>query len=381
MKNVSAAESLPMSFRAVPLALIKPSSYQARSQFDPAALESLAESMKQEGQLQPVVVRPQGPAFELISGERRFRAASLLGWETIEAKVLETASEAEAAAKGLVENLQRENLNPIDEATGFRDLKSLNDAHWTQERIGQVCGKTQDYVSRSLALLNLPEAVLKSMRQRILTREHGVELLRLNDAKLQKSYARKIIKGEWSVKKTRGAVTHQLDKLKGLKPKLPPRDPLEHIWPNLLSNASLVPGGAWNVEYGPPPVKGGKKAEIAGWNLFITTPGTAPKAELVDFLTKLAEALKGSPITVSPPLPVLQKNEPQKPRLPQNADEQQDLEAMAQAGPGAVYAWIWGADSLMARTMAKMTWKEIGAPDPVTGCRNIVLVLRQMERF
>jgi len=134
---------IELNYQRLPIDQIVPSAYQARKEFDAEAIAGLAASMKQEGQLQPIVVRqvtsiksqvtgvdssnkealPNLPLdtchFELVSGERRLRAAKLLGWTTIEAKIISTVSEAEAAAKGLIENIQRENLNPIEEAQGF----------------------------------------------------------------------------------------------------------------------------------------------------------------------------------------------------------------------------------------------------------------------
>jgi len=105
--------------------------------------------MKQEGLLQPVTVRRAGENYELISGERRLRAAKLLGWQSIDSKVIETVSEGEAAAKGLIENLQRENLNPIEEAQAFQDLIQLDPGYWSQDRIVDICGKSKTYVSRA----------------------------------------------------------------------------------------------------------------------------------------------------------------------------------------------------------------------------------------
>src|SRR4051812_1165190 len=119
METTTPLPDTKAAFQAIPLDQIRASPHQARAVFDDEAIRSLAESMKQEGQLQAVVVRQIAGAYELISGERRTRAARLLGWRAIEAKVVKTVSEAEAAAKGLVENLQRENLNPIEEAKGF----------------------------------------------------------------------------------------------------------------------------------------------------------------------------------------------------------------------------------------------------------------------
>ena len=192
-------------FQSIPLDQIKPSRHQARKQFSEDSIKALAESMKQEGLLQPVSVRQVGDAYELIGGERRLRAAKLLGWTTIDAKLIQTVSEGEAAAKGLIENLQREDLNSIEEAEGFTELKAL-DSYWNQERIAEISGKSPDYVSRSFSLLELPAEVVEKLRQRNLSREHGIELVRINNANSQKGMANKIVKGGWSVKKTREAI-------------------------------------------------------------------------------------------------------------------------------------------------------------------------------
>ena len=125
--------------------------------------------------------------------------------------VTKTVSEAEAAIKGMIENLQRQDLDPIEEAEGFRSLRNLKDDHWSQERIAQIAGKTQDYVSRSLTLLQLSESILESMRQRIITREHCIELIRLNGAKEQKRMALKLDRNGWSVKELRAAVDKRLN--------------------------------------------------------------------------------------------------------------------------------------------------------------------------
>jgi ParB family transcriptional regulator, chromosome partitioning protein len=201
---------MPAELRSIPISQIIPAKHQARKSFNPERLRGLAESMKQEGLLNPIVVRKVGDQFELISGERRVRAAKSLSWDSIEAKVITTVSEAEAAAKGLIENIQREDLNPIEEAEGFQDLHQLDPKYWTQTKIAETVGKRQDYVSRSLALLDLPAVVLESMRQRIISREHGVELLRLDNAKLQKRWAAKVDKNQWTVKETRVAVDRYL---------------------------------------------------------------------------------------------------------------------------------------------------------------------------
>src|ERR1017187_8039898 len=118
----------------VSLASIKPSPHQARKAFDEENLWKLAESMRQEGLIQPITVRRllptagerDDPGYELVSGERRLRAAKLLEWTDIEARVISVVSEGEVAAKGLIENLQRENLNPMEEAEGFLQLHHVD---------------------------------------------------------------------------------------------------------------------------------------------------------------------------------------------------------------------------------------------------------------
>ena len=135
----------------VSIAQIKPSPHQARKLFDEENLWKLAESLRQEGLIQPITVRQllpiagdrEDPGYELVSGERRLRAAKLLGWTMIEARVISVISEGEVAAKGLIENLQREDLNAIEESEGFLQLNNVDPTYWTHERIAQVTGKSR----------------------------------------------------------------------------------------------------------------------------------------------------------------------------------------------------------------------------------------------
>ncbi len=195
-----AETTVESNFQTIPVDQIKPSPHQARKVFDEEALKGLAESMKQEGLMQPIAVRKVGDTYELISGERRLRAAKLIGWPAIDAKIIKTVSEGEAAAKGLIENLQREDLNAIEEARGFEELNHLDPAYWTQEQIGKVTGKGQTYVSESLGLLRLPESVQDFIARAILSRSHGELLLRLPTPKQQEAVANLIVKHGWSVR-------------------------------------------------------------------------------------------------------------------------------------------------------------------------------------
>ncbi len=137
---------------AIPLNLIYASPHQLRHQFDEEALDDLARSMKEEGLIQPVVLRKVGSAYELVAGERRFRAAEKLGWKTIEARVI-SATDESAAVKGLIENLQRANLKPLEEAKGYRQLMDAP-YNLSCEDIARRVGKTPASIGRLLALLD-----------------------------------------------------------------------------------------------------------------------------------------------------------------------------------------------------------------------------------
>src|SRR5262245_42603086 len=136
--------------RALPLDLIDPNPQQARRQF--AAIDELAESFRRHGLLEPIVVRPVARRYEIIAGERRWRAAKVAGWATIEA-VVRQATPEQAYEWGLVENVQRESLSPIEEAEAYQRLQAEGR---TQKKIGVLVGKTQSYVSHKLRLLTLP---------------------------------------------------------------------------------------------------------------------------------------------------------------------------------------------------------------------------------
>src|SRR5690349_18200194 len=136
----------------IPVHLIEPSPYQARREIPPEQLSELAESIRSEGLLQPIVVRKLGDKFQLIAGERRWRAFQLLKIKVIPARVVE-ASNASSAALGLIENLQREGLNPIEEAYGYASL--IRDFDLTQEAASERVGKGRASVANSLRLLSL----------------------------------------------------------------------------------------------------------------------------------------------------------------------------------------------------------------------------------
>lgn len=163
--------------RQVPLDLLEPNPFQPRSSIDPGALEELTQSIRQHGILQPLLVRPNpeaGGRYQIVAGERRWRAAGAAGLHDIPALVHEM-SDTEAAAIALVENLQRQDLNAMDEAEGYQRL--LTQFQFTQEALGEAVGKSRSHVANMLRLLNLPEAVKKAVRQGEISAGHARALL------------------------------------------------------------------------------------------------------------------------------------------------------------------------------------------------------------
>ena len=185
----AAAPSAP-GFQEVPVSSVEPSPYQARREISPDQLTELAESIRSEGLLQPIVVRRHGDKFQLIAGERRWRAFQLLKIKAIPARVVE-ANNASAAAIGLIENLQREGLNPIEEAYGYASL--IRDFDLTQEQASERVGKGRASVANSLRLLALDAELQGYLSKALLSVGHAKVLLGVDDAAQRAVLARRII--------------------------------------------------------------------------------------------------------------------------------------------------------------------------------------------
>jgi len=179
--------------------LIVPSPYQARREIPAEQLAELAESIRAEGLLQPIVVRRQGERFELIAGERRWRAFQLLRIKAIPARLVE-ASNASSAALGLIENLQREGLNPIEEAHGYASL--IRDFDLTQETAAERVGKGRASVANSLRLLALDADIQGYVAKGILSVGHAKVLLGVEDSAQRAVIARRVIEEGLSVRTT-----------------------------------------------------------------------------------------------------------------------------------------------------------------------------------
>ncbi len=202
--SLLADNSLEETSSAQPVKLnlmdIEPNKDQARKQFDEAALSELADSIAQHGVLQPLLVRPIiGGGYQLVAGERRWRASRIAGLTQVPV-VIKELSDTEAAVISLIENLQREDLNPVEEALGFASL--MKDFNLTQEEAAQKVGKSRPAVANALRLLKLPESVLNMVRENKLSAGHARALAAIDDEKLVISTAELIAEKGLSVRET-----------------------------------------------------------------------------------------------------------------------------------------------------------------------------------
>lgn len=204
-----------MGFVQIKMDKIKPNPYQPRAKFDKDKMEGLTLSIKERGIIQPVVVRPVGNEFELVAGERRFLAAQKLGMEKIPALVMEKLSKEGMLELSLIENLQREDLNPIDEAKGYKRL--LEECGLSQKQLSERIGKDRSSIANTLRLLNLPESVRSFIANDELSEGHARALLSLSDEKEQITISRHIIKDGLSVRKTEELVYGRRQKSKRKK--------------------------------------------------------------------------------------------------------------------------------------------------------------------
>lgn len=191
------------------LDLIEPNRKQPRKYFDAAALEELADSLRMHGMIQPIVVKKNGDYYEIIAGERRWRAAKIAGLEKVPV-VLKDWTEDQAFEAALVENLQREDLNPIEEAESYRRLQE--EFQFSQEKIAETVGKSRSAVTNSLRLLQLDERVRRLVVENKLTGGHARSLLPITDGDMQFELAEHCIEEELSVRAVEALVKAYLTK-------------------------------------------------------------------------------------------------------------------------------------------------------------------------
>jgi ParB family chromosome partitioning protein len=182
----------------LPIAKIEPREDQPRSDFDEVTLSELAESIKEHGLIQPIIVRElDGGYYQIIAGERRWRASRLAGLDKVPVRIIK-ADDKKAMELALVENLQREDLNPVEEAKGYKTL--MQEYGLTQEQAAKTVGKSRPVVANSLRLLKLPEEILKVISEDKLSLSHARAILELDDPEKQKLAAKKIVEGNLTVR-------------------------------------------------------------------------------------------------------------------------------------------------------------------------------------
>lgn len=184
--------------RTLPIEQIKPNAKQPRHQFDEDALFELAQSIRVNGLLQPIVVREVEGGYEIIAGERRYRASILAGFTEIEA-IIDSVSDDMMTQLALIENIQREDLSVIEEAKAYASI--LSEPEMTQSKLSNIVGKSQPTIANKLRLLELPDKVIEALDEKRITERHGRALLTVDQEMLDKVFE-SILKNGLSVKQT-----------------------------------------------------------------------------------------------------------------------------------------------------------------------------------
>jgi ParB family transcriptional regulator, chromosome partitioning protein len=184
----------------IPLSQIQPNPFQPRKTFNEASIDELARSVRQHGIVQPLVVTRAGDKYKLIAGERRFRAAQKAGLTTVPVLIKEMMAEGDALQIALIENIQREDLNPIEEAMAYHQLH--DDFQLTQEEISRRVGKERSTVANFLRLLKLPDPVKKLLASGQLSMGHARALLAIESPKKQEQLAERVVRKNLNVRQT-----------------------------------------------------------------------------------------------------------------------------------------------------------------------------------
>ena len=219
-------DDITMTSDTLPITKIEPRQGQPRVAFDEEALQELADSIATHGVLQPITVRRiDGGYFQIIAGERRWRASRMAGLSEVPVRIIE-ADDRKVQELALVENLQREDLNPMEEARGYRDL--MRDYGLTQEAVSESVGKSRPAVANALRLLNLPEKIAELLESGLLTGGHARALLAIEDPELQLEAANRVIEKDLSVRQTEALASVLTRKPKSKKKKTPSGDGVDY---------------------------------------------------------------------------------------------------------------------------------------------------------
>ena len=238
-------------FQMIALAEISPNPMQPRQTFDTERLNELAASLKQDGMMQPLVLKKNGVGYHIIAGERRYRAAKLAGLDKVPATVMENIDDTRMLELALIENVQREDLNPIELAEAYRRL--IEQCGLTQQQLSDRVGKSRTAVTNQLRLLRLPESVSRYLRDGRLTEGHARSLLALPSEDDMIRLADQIVEGDLSVRQVEGKVSSGKKRRLIPKRKLPALADAESYLKRLLgTSVKIVPGlkrGRIEIEY------------------------------------------------------------------------------------------------------------------------------------
>ena len=219
LKTDNLQKTTDVQILQIPLSKIVPNPYQPRKEFESEALSELADSIRQYGVLQPLLVAPgKGDTYILIAGERRMRASTMAGLGTVPVIVSEYTSQ-QIAEIALIENLQRKDLHYLEEAEGYEKL--VNTFHLTQESMAIRVGKKQSTIANKLRLLRLPVSVRRKLHNSDLTERHARVLLKLENEDLQKAVLQKVLKEHLNVRQTEALVEKTLKETGKLNQKKP----------------------------------------------------------------------------------------------------------------------------------------------------------------
>jgi ParB family transcriptional regulator, chromosome partitioning protein len=192
----------------LPISSIRPNPQQPREHFDEEALASLAESIREVGVLQPVLVRATDDGYELIAGERRWRAARRVGLQTLPA-IVRIADDAAMLQQAIVENVQREQLNPLEEAAAYQQL--IEDFSFTHDEVATRVGKSRTTITNTLRLLQLPATIQRYLKDGTLRMGHARALLGTPDRAFQEQLARRVVSEDLSVRDVEEAIRARED--------------------------------------------------------------------------------------------------------------------------------------------------------------------------
>ncbi len=211
----------PTAVRDLPLTKVVPNPEQPRMTFHEETLNELAASIREHGVLQPILVRPAGEEFQIIAGERRWRASKIAGKESIPA-IVERFDDATALEIALIENLQREDLSPLDEAVIYKKMTS--ELGYSIRNLASKLGKDKGYLENRLRLASAPEDVREMVSQRYDTLTHAYELMKVDDQKRRKALVKQVLEGQLTLVRLRDRVARVLDP-KAVEPRPAPELP------------------------------------------------------------------------------------------------------------------------------------------------------------